>query len=214
MTTEIIEQRTHAWLMQRVGKATGSRFKDVMARLKPKKDGQRGEPAQARKDYLAELVVERLTGEPAQRFVNAAMQWGTDMEPAARREYIERTGFEVDEIGFVTHPSLPAGVSTDGVVDLEGLLEIKSPYNSGNHIETWQTGMDPMHAAQCQGAMWICNAQWLDFCSYDPRFPRRLQLYVQRIERDQAYIDRLENEVGDFLYEVDKTVQHLMEISK
>lgn len=210
METEIIEQRTHAWLMQRVGKATGSRFKDVMARLKPKKEGQRGEPAQARKDYLAELVVERLTGEPVQRYVNAAMQWGTDMEPRAREAYVERTGAEVDEIGFVLHPTLLCGVSPDGIVDLEGLIEIKCP-SSATHIETWQSGMDPMHAAQCQGAMWLCNAPWLDFVSYDPRFPAPLQLYIQRIQRDQAYIDRLEAEVSLFLTEVDQTVQNLME---
>jgi len=213
METEIIEQRTHAWLMQRVGKVTGSRFKDAMARLKPKKEGQRGEPAQARKDYLAELVVERLTGEPVQRYVNAAMQWGTDMEPRAREAYIEATGAEVDEIGFVKHPTLAAGVSPDGIVDLEGLIEIKCP-SSANHIETIRFGMDSMHLAQCQGAMWICNAPWLDFVSFDPRLPKKLDLYIQRIPRDQVFIDRLEAEVIEFLTEVDQSVQDLMEKMK
>ena len=204
------DQRTHAWLMARVGHATGSRFKDVMARLKPKKEGERGAAAQARIDYMAELAVERITGEPTQHYVNGFMQWGIDQEPLARNRYIEQTGAEVDEVGFIRHAELAAGVSPDGIVMLDGLIEIKCP-TSANHIATVRSGMPSQHIAQVQGAMWITGASWCDFISFDPRFPRGLDLYVQRIERNQKFIDSLEAEVRLFLAELDEITASLKE---
>lgn len=207
---EIIEQRTHAWLMQRVGHVTASRFKHVLARLKPKKPGELGEPAQARRSYLMEVVCERLTGEPAQHYVNAAMQWGIDQEPYAREAYINRTGRQVDEVGFVRHPELMVGVSPDGIVELEGLIEIKCPSTS-THIDTVINGMDPEHLAQIQGQLWVTGYDWCDFVSFDPRLPKGIDLYVQRIHRDQTYITNLETEVRRFLGEVDAMVATLKE---
>ena len=191
------DQRTHAWLMARVGHATGSRFKDVMARLK------NGSAAQARLDYLAELAVERITGDPTQHYVNAAMQWGVDNEAAGRNRYIEITGNDVEEVGFIRHTEIAAGVSPDGIVPLEGLIEIKCP-SSVNHLATIRTGMPAQHTPQVQGAMWITGAAWCDFISFDPRFPKGADIYIQRIERDQQFIDRLEEEVRLFLAELDE----------
>lgn len=197
-------QRTHAWLIARLGHATGSRFKDVMARLKS------GAPAQARTDYLIELAVERITGQPTQHFVNSAMQWGTDNEPGARLRYIELTGHEVEEVGFIRHPDMHAGVSPDGLVPLEGAIEIKCP-SSANHLITMREGMPAQHLPQVQGCMWVTGAAWLDFVSFDPRFPRGLDLYVQRVERDDAFISRLETEVRLFLAELDEITAALKE---
>ncbi|MBF9655999.1 YqaJ viral recombinase family protein, partial [Streptococcus pseudopneumoniae] len=68
------------WHAARLGCATASRIADVIAKTKT------GESA-SRKNYAAELLVERLTGTQAERFSNAAMQWGTDTEPHARAAY-------------------------------------------------------------------------------------------------------------------------------
>lgn len=198
------EQRTHAWLMARLGHATGSRFKDVLARLKS------GAPAQARTDYLTELAVERVTGQPTQHFVNSYMQWGVDNEPGGRLRYIEVTGNQVEEVGFIRHPDLHAGVSPDGLVPLEGAIEIKCP-SSANHLITIREGMPSQHMPQVQGAMWITGAAWLDFVSFDPRFPRGLDLYVQRVHRDDVFITRLEEEVRLFLAELDEITASLKE---
>lgn len=198
------EQRTHAWLMARVGHCTGSRFKDVLARLKS------GAPAQARTDYLTELAVERITGEPTQHFVNSYMQWGVDQEPLARARYIEHTGHDVEEVGFIRHTKLHAGVSPDGLVPLEGAIEIKCP-SSANHLMTIKEGMPAQHLPQVQGCMWITGAAWLDFVSFDPRFPKGLDLYVQRIQRDESFVSRLETEVRLFLAELDEITASLKE---
>ena len=69
-------QGSAEWLKTRCGKVTASRISDVVAKTKTG-------PAASRANYLAELIAERLTGEPAERFTNAAMQWGTEKEPEA-----------------------------------------------------------------------------------------------------------------------------------
>jgi putative phage-type endonuclease len=205
---ETATQRDADWYAARIGKATASRFRDAIATLKS------GAPAQAQRDYLTELVVERLTQQPIQRFQNAAMTWGTEQEPAARTAYERVTGTSVEETGFVAHDVLLAGCSPDGLVDWDGLIEIKCPYSSANHIETLLNGMPDEHRAQVQGQMWITGRQWCDFVSYDPRMPAELQLHVQRIQRDPSFIADLEAKVTSFLQQVGTQVEALRRLAE
>ena len=208
MILETDTQRSEDWYAARLGKATASRFKDAIAALKS------GAPAQAQRDYLTELVVERLTQQPIQRFQNAAMTWGTEQEPAARAAYERITGRIVEETGFVAHDTLMAGCSPDGLVDWDGLIEIKCPWNTANHIETLLNGMPAEHIPQVQGQMWITGREWCDFVSYDPRMPEALQLHVQRIQRDEAFIADLERRVTSFLAEVGNQVEALRRLAE
>ena len=203
MILETDTQRSEDWYTARLGKATASRFRDAIAALKS------GAPAQAQRDYLTELVVERLTQQPIQRFQNAAMNWGTEQEPAARAAYERVTGRIVEETGFVAHDTLMAGCSPDGLIDWDGLIEIKCPWGTANHIETLLNGMPAEHIPQVQGQMWITGREWCDFVSYDPRMPAELQLHVQRIQRDETFIADLERRVTSFLQEVGKQVEAL-----
>ena len=105
-----MEQRTEDWFQARLGKVTASRVADVIAKTKT------GYSA-SRENYMAQLVVERLTNTQAESFTNAAMQWGTDQEPFARAAYELKMGVMVDETGLVDHPTIPmAGALTDGPV--------------------------------------------------------------------------------------------------
>jgi len=205
---ETATQRDADWYAARVGKATASRFRDAIAALKS------GAPAQAQRDYLTELVVERLTGQRVQKFATAAMQWGTEQEPAARAAYERVTGRIVEETGFVAHDTLLAGCSPDGLVDWDGLVEIKCPYNSAVHIETLLHGMPADHIPQVQGQMWITGRQWCDFVSYDPRMPEPLQLHVQRIQRDPSFIADLEARITSFLQQVGNQVEALRRLAE
>lgn len=195
-------QGTIEWFQARCGKATASRFKDIIATIKS------GEAA-VRKNYKAQLVVERLTGLAQETYTNAAMQYGTETEPQARAAYEFKTDNVVEEVGFIQHAELLAGCSPDGLIGIDGGTEIKCPYQSAVHIETLLNGMPPEHMAQIQGSMWITGRKWWDFVCYDGRLPPSLQLYVKRIERDEKYILDLETEVVKFLDEVSGLVNKL-----
>jgi putative phage-type endonuclease len=208
MQTITEEQRTAEWFQARVGKATASRFKDVMAKLK------NGSPAAARINYLVDIATERLTKSATPHYTNSAMQWGVTHEAGARILYEQRRQLQVEETGFIHHAELDAGASPDGLVDWDGLIEIKCPYNSSVHVMTWMDGMPEDHIAQVQGQLWITGRQWCDYVSFDPRMPDRLQLYVERIERNDSFIAGLETEIRKFLIDVDSMVAKLMEKSQ
>lgn len=198
----MIVQGSQEWLQSRVGVVTASRFADVMATIKS------GEAA-ARYNYKAEIVAERLTGAPAPNFVSAPMQWGTDHEPEARKIYEAIKGVTVEETGLVKHDTLPVGASTDGLVDEDGCIEIKCP-NTATHIQTLLSGKAPkQYMAQMQGSMWLNNRQYCDFVSYDPRLNDRLAIFIIRVPRDDAYIQDLEQRLGEFVDEVDVLVKEL-----
>jgi putative phage-type endonuclease len=209
MTTDTttLEQRTDEWLQARVGKVTASQMKHVLAKT------QKGLPTAARTTYLWQQVIERLTGQPAPVAKTMAMQWGTDQEPFALQAYVEAHVLHVEAVGFVQHPTLAVGCSPDGLVTEDmaatGLVEIKCPFNSANHLETWLSGMPEEHMAQVQGQMWLTGREWCDFVSFDPRMPADLQLYVQRVQRNPEFIAGLEREIITFLGEVDAIVQKL-----
>jgi hypothetical protein len=196
-----LAQGSPEWFVARCGYCTASRFADVLATIRS------GEAA-TRRNYRAEVVCERLTGVPAEHFQSAEMRFGTEQEPYARIAYESTTGNMVSQCGFLKHPQLAAGASPDGLIGSDGGLEIKVP-NTATHLDALLKGMDRGHLPQIQGGLWITGRRWWDFVSYDPRMPERFQLYVQRVERDQAYIDNLEREVRKFLAEVEDVIGQL-----
>jgi len=193
----MIVQGTPEWHQARLGKVTASRVADVIART------QKGYGA-GRTNYAAQLVCERLTGNPTETFSNAAMQWGTDQEPAAREAYEFAKGVWVDQVGFVDHPRISmTGASPDGLVGADGMLEIKAP-NTATHLETLLSRKVPgRYQTQMAWQLACTGRQYCDFVSFDPRLPEHLRLFVSRYERDDALIESLESEVVAFLAEVD-----------
>jgi putative phage-type endonuclease len=200
------EQRSEAWFTARLGKVTASRVADVVAKTKTGYSSSRA-------NYMAELVCEILTGTRAEGFTNAAMQWGTEQEPVARDAYSAHVGELVEEVGFLVHPTIDqAGASPDGHVDKDGMVEIKCP-NTATHIETLLTKKPAgKYITQMQWQMACAGRAWCDFVTFDPRMPEGLQLFVTRIERDQALIQTLEDEVRSFLQEMNQTVTKLKEL--
>jgi len=188
-------QRTDEWFAARVGKVTASRVADAVART-------RSGWGASRANYEAELLVERLTGQPAPRFSNAAMQWGTDTEPFAIAAYEFYTDLTVFPVGFVDHPRIAmSGASPDGMVD-DGLVEIKCP-NTATHIQTLLgSPIDDKYIKQMHWQMACTDRNWCDFVSFDPRMPEEMRIHITRVERDQALIDSLEKDIAEFIQEL------------
>ena len=199
----MMEQRTNEWLAIRAGKLTASRVADMMARTKTGWGASRA-------NYMAQLVCERLTGAVEQSYCNAAMQFGIDNEDAARAAYQIHALCTVEEIAFVHHPRLEmAGASPDGLIGADGLVEFKVP-NSATHIDTLLNGTVPdKYFKQMQFQLACSGRAWCDFVSFDPRFPEPMQLWVKRVNRDDAAIAEIEQCAAEFLAEVDETVSRL-----
>lgn len=202
-----MEQRTTEWHTARLAKVTASRVADVIAKTKS------GYSA-SRDNYMADLIVERLTGQKASSFSNAAMEWGTATEPAARAAYSAYTGELVEEVGFIDHPRIAnSGASPDGYVG-EGLVEIKCPATA-THLDTLLAGTVPSkYIAQMQWQMACTNTRFCDFVSYDPRLPDHLRLFVKPVRRDNEYIAMLEAEVTKFLTELEEKLTQLQELNR
>ena len=203
---ELMEQGTEEWFNIRIGKVTASRVADVLAKTKT---GY----STTRENYMAQLVCERLTGQKGESFTNAAMQHGTETEPLARAAYEALRDVLVDEVGFVSHPTIEmSGASPDGLVGEDGLIEIKCP-NTATHIETLLSESVPnKYYTQMQFQLACTGRKWCDFVSFDNRLPKELQVFVKRVPRDDVYIRLIEDEIVKFLGELDTKINQLMKV--
>ena len=199
----MIEQLSNEWFAQRLGKVTASRVSDVMAKTK-------SGPAASRKNYMMQLLCERLTGKREESYTNAAMQRGIDLEPLARSAYEIHTGNDVMEAEFCIHPEFPeTGASPDGFVSEEGLLEIKCP-NTAQHVACLRSGeQDSKYWWQMQHQMWCTGRDWCDFVSFDDRMPEPLQLFVARVMRHEQAIETMRDEILEFLGELEGLVAEM-----
>lgn len=192
------DQKTDEWLIERLGKITGSMYSKVLG------------GAVGRRTYLMELATEILTSE-VRTFESNATRYGTESEDEAKRQYEFETGNVIEETGFILHPSYDfTGVSPDGLIGDEGGVEFKCPYNPTYHTKTVVDGMPKEHKAQVQGALWVTGRQWWDFVSYCPKMPVGKQLYVERQYPDGAYLEELENKVLTFKSDLDIILEKFM----
>jgi len=200
-----LEQGSDEWKQARLGHVTASCVADVMAK------GKGGSEAITRKKYKMRLVAERVTGQGQESFTSSAMEWGTMQEPFARQQYEVLHETFVEKTGFWKHPIHDyVGVSPDGLVGNDGLIEIKCP-NSTTHLDYLIADQVPTeYYKQMQCQMWVTNRQWCDFVSYDPRIKSdKNKLFVKRCVRDDAFIAEMEAEVLRFLNEVDDLLINL-----
>lgn len=201
------EQRTPEWFAARAGRVTASCAANVMAKIKT------GEAA-ARRDYRLQLAVERLTGRPQEGgFINAEMQRGIDLEPAARLAYEAQTGNIVRETGFLSMADYLAGCSLDGDLEnFQGIVSFKCP-KSATHVEyIKRRRLPPDYQWQATHEMWVTGAEYYDFCSYDDRLPEGLQFFHVRVERSEFDIDGYAKELLKFLDEVAQEVEQLSKL--
>jgi putative phage-type endonuclease len=200
----MVEQRTDEWFNARLGKVTASRISDVMAKTKS------GYSA-SRQNYMAQLICERLTETPAESFTNSAMQRGAELEPLAREMYsLNQFDINIQEVGFIPHPTIAnAGASPDGLVNDDGLIEIKCP-NTWTHLEFMQTKTPKReYVLQMQWQMMCTGRKWCDFVSYDNRLPDNLSFRCVRIYYDEKLAQEIEAEVIKFLQELDERIKQI-----
>lgn len=194
-------QGSEAWLQARRGLITGSRFRDARDR---KRDGSLSAAALG---YAQDLARERCGGLLLPTYTTPAMRIGTEQEPAARFAYELQTGALVTQCGFFA--SAPYGVSPDGLVGDDGLIEIKTMCSSVTLFRAVVDGDVSDYLDQIVGEMWVLGRQWCDLCLWAPDLGADGALIVRRIERDEAQIERLASDLGAFAATVDKLASAL-----
>jgi len=204
----MIEQGSEAWKLLKVGKVSASRMADLLAKTKSGASASRAK-------YMAQLLCERMTGQPTEFFTTAAMQRGTEIEPIARAAYEAENLTSVEQIAWVEHPTIPfSGCSPDGLVGEHGLIEIKCK-EIHNHLDSiLNDRIDPDHQAQMMWQMCVTGRQWCDYVCFDDRAPEGLQLFVKRLHRDEEKIKNMEDEVRTFLKDLENMIQKLNEIKE
>lgn len=201
-----MEQRSTEWFEARLGMFTGSVFADVLAVSKRDK-----KPLKERENLIWRLATERINGCQARRVEGQALRWGTEAEQGARETYELETGLVIEDAGFIRHPlHYFVGCSPDGLVEADGGVEIKSPFNSDIHMRRFLDGMPEEFKPQVQGCMWVTGRKWWDFVSFDPNAAPSFQLLVIRQHREDEYIAELERQVIDAEREVSALVDQLM----
>jgi len=169
-----IEQNTDEWLDMRIAKVTGSAVGKIMANY-----GKAfGDPA---KKAAVTIARESVTGKRSlvESYSNAHMERGHEQEPIARALYEELTFCDVDNGGFYDNGL--TGCSPDGLVNDDGLIEIKSVIDTTHFATMQRNSFDPTYKWQLYFNLKESGREWIDFVSYCADFPERTQLFTYRI---------------------------------
>ena len=183
------EQGSEAWLAARKGRITGSRFKDCRDKLKG------GQPSKACLAYAMDIARERVGGDAPAKFQNAAMRIGNEQESSARFAYERRTGNLVEEVGFFTTDDGYYGLSPDGLIDGDGVLEIKTMVSSDTLFTAMAEGDLSAYMDQCLGYLWLLGRKWVDLVLWAPDLDH---MAIKRITRDEDAIEQLEADLMAF----------------
>lgn len=192
----MMKQRTPEWMDARVGRITGSRFADVMAR--PGTEAYEG--------LVRDLAWERFTGRPLPTYQSPAMQRGVELESEARDWLAFERGEHIRQVGFLTHPDFSfVGCSPDGLIDPDMGVEIKCPLHRA-YMEVVRTREVPArYRWQVQGSLWVSGRRaWL-FCAYHPE----LGGVVVDVERDEQAIKQLQERCIQANIEIEEWVKQL-----
>lgn len=196
-----ILQRSEDWHVDRCGKVTASRVKDIDAKPKTGK---------ALNALGLTILTERLTGVQEETPTTKAMQWGIDQEPYAIAAYENETGNFVISTGLIDHPSIEnCGASPDGLVGKDGQIEVKCPTPSV-HLNTLLLQEIPSeYLPQITLQLACTRREWCDFVSYCPLLPEHLQIVVIRVYAKDLDITGIEMAVINFNQSIYKAMRQL-----
>lgn len=196
-----VQQNTEEWELLRLGKCTASNFGLIMAN----NGSSFGEPA---KRYALQIALEIATGKKAEfSFSNRHMGRGHEQEPIARALYENEYFVDITNGGFFDHGDY--GDSPDGLVDKDGVIEVKSVIASTHYATLKRNSFDPAYKWQLIGHLDCTCRNWVDFISYCSDFPPHSQLIVHRLNRSDYIedIEKLRVRRSNFIKLVHKTLK-------
>jgi hypothetical protein len=202
MKTYHCDQYSDEWWRLRRGVPTASQFDSI---LTPKTMKY----AAGARSYIYQLVGDRfdLLYPRKDEFATAAMRRGTEQEPESRAWYTLRTGCDVMQVGFVTTDDGRFGCSPDGLVGMEGGLEMKNPTPKVQAEYRDKGGLPAEYRAQVHGALIVTGAKFWDFLSWCPGLP---PLLVRTVP--DGYTEQLREALEQFWKEYSAMVARFEEM--
>jgi putative phage-type endonuclease len=177
-----IEQGSDEWLQLRLGVATASNFDKIITTT--------NKESESLKKYALALATELMLETPEPSFKNDVMARGNELESLARETYQEQTFNVVEQITMFKSDCGNFGYSPDGLVDDDGLVEIKCPIATTHFKYLLDNKMPTDYWQQVQGGLWVSQRKWIDFISFNSYFKDK-KLFIVRVERDEEYIAKL-----------------------
>ena len=199
-----VEHNSEEWFELRAGKLTGSSFSKIMANY-----GKAfGSPAHS---VAKKIAVERLSGRPSQSgYSNGHMERGHEQEPVAKQKYEEITFCKLKGGGFFDHGKI--GVSPDGLIDDNGVSEIKSVIANIHTDNVLRGSYDPAYKWQFIGNLHYSEMEYMDFISYCADYPKDKQIYICTIRREDVLdeIEMMEKRFEEFFKLVDEYQEKIL----
>lgn len=193
------QQQNVDWATAKLGRFSCSQYYRLMTEPKLKADKEAGNLSDGAMTYVYECIAERITGVRAKdEFTSKYTDWGINYEPVAKKIYETVWDVIVIDCGYIPHLDNQGG-SPDGLVGIDGIIEIKCPFTITSHLEHKLKALTskPEYYWQCLGYLLTTGRKWIDFISYHPSYPGKLQVFKTRLTyaECEADIQRLESKL-------------------
>jgi len=218
-------QRTPGWYKRREGKVSASRLEDFLSVSKAEKT--RGQKLKKRLDYELEIQYERQFGVSYNNYVSDAMLDGQVLETFALQQFTKITGLEVLPVGCWYNDNFVA--SPDGAIGDDALAEAKVlrdasfsallagtmkkgkkapkakkdeeqlPDEPDVHVPALsEDGVHSKFWKQMQGQLRASGRKYVWFVAINLNTKK---LYMQRIERDETFMEWLDLNLTEIISE-------------
>lgn len=213
---QIENEEISDWQISRLGMITGSNFGKLVVKSKDRKSYTLSTGSTA-DGLIYKIAWERLlksgnisNGLGRVNVSSKEMEHGNDYEGQAIMKYSELTGNEVVYTqSFVSYDDWIGG-TPDGFIGDDGIIEVKCPWNGGNHLKSLLTGeiYNSDYLYQIQGYLWITGRKWCDFVTYDPDLIDGLQMNIIRIQRDEEMIEGIQSVMELVKEKIQEIINH------
>jgi len=209
------QQEPDEWHLSRLGKITGSTFGKLVK--SDRKGGFVLSTSQTALTLIYKIAWERLMdqgriseGLGRLNINSQSIQHGNDYESEAILKYQELTGNKVNYTQNFVQKDEWIGGTPDAYTGKDGLIEVKCPWNGGNHLQSICEGIiyNPEYLYQIQGYLWITDRKWCDFVTYDPDLIPELQINIIRVDRDEDMIEGIQAVLEIVKQKIIKIINH------
>lgn len=146
---------------------------------------------------------------------NEATEWGNMYEEEAIQRYEEVNFSDVHgkQEGFCTGWT---SCTPDGLIGGDGVLEIKCPFQTKNHLDYLLSdeSFKAKYEDQAQFNMMLTGREWCDLVSYDPRWTQPLDIKVVHIEACEQWQERAMDRIQQTEAVIKDTLKRINQIAR